>query len=355
MKKENFTEAERLTADTKENRTNNRKEPKGADKDLRRARDRFTSLKTQLMLREAVLETPGITIFDIEPVILQLGERLNEFKLLSLKQFREKTVQCVTRHARLSTRLRQIVRELFIDDHVATILRRRIPEFVGSAEEFQDWALATAKQEREGVEALALWWKEHRRTVLRGILRILWGCTDLGFSGELSGDESNGDPEGNADDASPDEESDLRDQKPIRVTDPIAAELETEAWLKIAHDASKILSSQKPIGEQLYWFGYRSAWSWRQQRTREKDKLSSTKFSVGFHGLETIVRSDSGERVVQVSIDDARDPNADLNPIIIRDLPWTNQDLERELRRAGPFRADDPYEGEIGAQLLAAA
>ena len=209
MKVDISTEAAQLAADTTtQSRQYKRKTPKGTDKDLRRARDRFKSMKTQLALRGVILEVPGVTIFDVEPIIMQLAERLGEFKYCSLKQFRAVTIDWATRQARLVTQLRQTERELFIDDHIAAILRRRLPEFTGTDEEFNDWILATAKQEQEGVEALSSWWTKYRRSVLRGICKILWGCVDLGFSGGLTGSESNGDSENESDTGEPDSLSD---------------------------------------------------------------------------------------------------------------------------------------------------
>lgn len=315
--------------------TNYRKQNrrKGVAKQLRRARDRYGSEKTQTALSEAILAVPGVTIFDEKRILRQLGEHLREFKHIErFQDFRAQVIAWATRQANLTVKLREILREIGVTDHVTTMLFLRLPEFAGADEEFAAWVRTTAKREQEGVEALVSWINTHRRAVRRGIWKALRGCLDLGIPAEYS-----------------DNEPDL-----------IVNELETQVWRDVAYAVDKILSSNVAISLQLCLKGYWAAKAWKKQRLDEKKKHSDAKYIIGIDGLEKIVSDDNDEQdEVGVDVNDLIDPNANLNPIIIQRLPWTQADFDREVHRvlrvnrAGPFRADDVY--EAAEQRLVAA
>ena len=289
-----------------------------ADKKLRLARDRFGSHRTQLALSDAILSVPDITIFDSGRIIVQLGERLNEFKHIEgFKQFRSEVCTWAKRQAHLIVKLREILQERSITGHIATLLFLRLPQFAGTDKEFHGWVLATAQREQEGVDALVIWITEYRKTVRSGIWEVLRDCFDLGVEPGFSSFEAN----------------------------PIIDELETQVWRQVAYSTDEILSSNEPTSRQLWWKGFWAAKAWKTKRLHEK-QLADNKVVVG---IDTIIR---GEDKRGVAVEDIIDLDAVLNPIVIRDLPWTDADLERELRHAGPFRAND---GEVAEELLTAA
>lgn len=301
---------------------------KGADKDLRRARDRFSSPKTQQALSEAIAEVPSATVFDTERIKDQLFRRLGEFKHIErFQDFRAAVVAWATGQARLTVKLREILRELFIHGHVVTMLFLRLPEFAGLDEEFRGWVEATAKREQEGIEALASWITQHRRAVRGGIWNVLGECMDLDL-GEFI--------------------AEIDDTKHL-----VLDELESQVWREVVYSTDQILSSSEPISRQLWWKGYWAAMAWKKRRLDEKEKHAGEKYIIGLHGLERIIRSDDGDDEIGITGDDIIDPNGNLNPIVICECPWKQADLERELRRAGPFRADDVY--ETAGQTVAAA
>lgn len=281
------------------------------DKALRLTRDRLGhSLKMHSALREAVLDNPGVTEFDLERIIAQLGERLDEFKHLRLfHECRDAFVVWAVRQSQMTVQLRAILRGVRFDSHVVTMLFSRLPEFKGTDNEFPAWVVSTAERELAGVKALVDWIRGHRRVVRRGIRSVLRDCLDLGI-GEIVFDE-----------------------------------LETEVWRGIAYNTAELFASKEPIRRQLWWKGHWAAMAWKERRIAEKQRLDA-KLTVD---IDTIVR---GEQHAGVAVEEVIDTDAIHNPIIIRELPWTDSDLERELRHAGPFRANDT---ELPDELTVAA
>src|ERR1700761_1700217 len=102
------------------------------DKDLRRARDRFGSLKTQLALNEAIAEVPGVTPFDADRIIAQLDERRNEFKHIEgFKDCRAAFVAWAVRQAQFTAQLRTMLPELDIPEHIVSLVLLRLPNYTG--------------------------------------------------------------------------------------------------------------------------------------------------------------------------------------------------------------------------------
>ena len=308
-----------------------------ADRELRRARDRFGSEKTQIALNEAILSIRGVTIFDSERILEQLFKRLTDFKSIgNVKAFREAVVAWATRQARLTVKLREILRELHVHGHVATMLFLRLPQFADTDAEFRTWVQSTVEREQEGIEALAHWIVAHKRAVRAGIWAVLSECTDLDL-GEFSNEN---------------------DETKFAVLD----ELEAKVWRKIAYSTDQILSSSEPIRRQFWWKGYWAATAWKSHRIDEKKKHAGEKYAIGLNGLEKIIADDNGDDEVEVSEDEVKNFNAELNPIIIGRLPWTKTDFDREVRRVlrmnhtGPFRPDEEYDqdGQIVGTLAAA-
>jgi hypothetical protein len=336
---------------------NNKKS--GEDKDLRRARDQFNSPKTQRALSEAIQAT-GATTHDEQRIITQLGKRLRDFKIGKMANFRPAAIAWVTRQGQLNVKLRELLQELRENGHIATMLFLRLSEFKGTDEELRGWVEETARREQEGVDALVVWIREHRRAVRRGIWRILRTCYDLGVTTGFDSTSEGRDSDNESEDDEPDTSEGTLDAEDSsgtpdsREPDPIVAELESQVWRKVAYDTNSILSSDRPVSEQLRKRGYWAARAWKKARVAEKEKHREDKYTIGLHGLERIVRDDEGDDMVGVIGDDVVDPNANLNPITFLERPWTRTDLERELRRAGPFRADDKYDMVRESGLTAA-
>ena len=66
--------------------------------------------------------------------------------------------------------------------------------------------------------------------------------------------------------------------------------------------------------------------------------------------LDTLVEHEAG---TGTPIAEMVDLGALQNPIIISEMKWTHTDFERELRRAGPFWANDIYEAVKSLPLAA--
>jgi len=296
-----------------------------ADKELRRARDRFGSLKTQLALNEAIADVSGVTPFDTERIIAQLGEHLCEFKHINgFKECRVAFVAWAARQARLIVQLRTILSELDIADNIATLVLLRLPEYRGveGYDAQKSWTVETANREALHLSSLADLVTKHRAAVRRGIRRALATCGGLGLDsriGPVDGEIT----------------SYLHDDGPWSMT---VDEIESDVWIEVATDLEPVVMAERPgalLYEKAYWAGR----TWKSNRLRERKELSD-KFSIGTDGIEKVVTNGNGE----TERSDASQGFIDLysfhNPIIIHELPWTEANLERELRRAGPFRAD---------------
>jgi hypothetical protein len=279
------------------------------DKNLRTVRDRFNALKTQLALREAVLDVPTITVFDVERIIDQLWKHKDEFKhIAGFKECRAAFVAWAVRLAQLTVQLRKILPTLAVSDHISTLVLFRLPDYRGAEDDLEEWVVETAASQRKALEELGEWINRNRNAVYSGARIVLRTCKGL---------------DKNLDD----------------VADCIASDV----WKFVADNALDFAnSSDSELRARLKGLAESRARTWKSNRLDEieaGDRVrESNTHSIGLHGLEATVRHPNGTSetvdVPCVSLNDLH------NPIIIRDLPWTQADLERELRRAGPFRAD---------------
>jgi hypothetical protein len=321
----------------------------GADKELRRARDLFNSNKTQTAINDAILAVTDVTVFDRGRIIGQVFDQLGNFKhigkgIVGVKRFRSDVTAWAVRQAQLAVALRRLLPELNIQSsHVVTMLFLRLPEFRGDVEDLLIWAAVVAQREQEGLEALSLWITDHRRAVHAGIRSVLRDCMDLGVN-----------------DFNPDHEG----ERPL--ANLLVQELETQVWREVAYESDKILSNpNKSIRDQLEDRGRWAAWAWKKNQLRQRDKQSQELF-IGLDGLETTIEDELGfKENVGVDVQGFMDPRADHNRHIVPgerkrlwngeyedERIWTMADVERDLRRAGPFQPNDVY---VMAETLMAA
>ncbi|SFS10805.1 hypothetical protein SAMN05421771_1850 [Granulicella pectinivorans] len=330
------------------------KKKKKYDKDLKRARERFHAEKVQAALKEAILGVSGTTVFDVQRIVGQLFERLQDHRypkgVAYARLFQAEAVAWASRQAQLVVKLRQILsgRERDVLD---TMLFLRLPEFAGcvnDADALQVWTQVIARRETEGIEALATWIKVHAAAVRSGIRRVLVDCRDL---------------EGCIDD--------VEDQ------------LFSEMWMYVADHAAKFADTEG-LRAELHWRAYWRARAWKTERIRllkkgdapkpaSTDGIEETESELAYlreqgkcsprpivlgpgdeHANDAYKEGLGDEGKVRMW-SGAIDLEQYHNPIVIRDLPWTYADLERELRRAGPFRADEVYDAETCEQTLLAA
>lgn len=320
--------------------------PKRYDKELKTARERYHAPMTQIALRGAILEVPGSTNFDMERIIDQLAGRLGEFKHIGkgkIKQFRTEVISWAKRQARLNVRLREILRKVSFPDQIATMLFLRLPEFTGADEDFCEWVKATAQRDQDGANSLAAWMRECASAVRSGIRTVLSSCCDL--------------------------EGCIRD---------VEDQLFSEVWLDVARHPAKFLEFEKAgtLSKKLHAKSKWRARAWKTARLRALDKGANPKpVPGGFEDVESELAylREQGKcppRPIVLGPGDTSElghgheermrlwaGSIDLselhNPIVIPELPWTDADLGYELRRAGPFRADDVYEVDEGTLMAA--
>lgn len=280
----------------------------------RRAHDRFISTRTQEALSDAIYAVQTVTVFDHARIVEQLAARLNEYLNVShLKEFRNKAVSFVTRQAELAAKIHVLMPELVEvargvrgcqdSGHIAAMIYRRTPEYTGSIEDadaLREWATATTVGEAEGVAALAAWIEEHRKIVFDGIWSIFRDCLDLG------------------------------------IHDGVIDELAADVWRWASHNTVSLLESNVPIHLRLRGKASSVARTWKTIYLRERENKGGE-----FVKLEKLARFENRTGTVATEVIDLE---AIHNPIIIRELPWTHADLDRELRRAGLFRVDDAIE-----------
>lgn len=311
----------------------NKKHAKGVDKLLVNARERFKkSKKTIPVIRDAVLDVPGVTVFDFDRIFGQLYQRRAEFKHApSIKAFRAALVVWAVRQAQLIVMLREILKEPVYYD--ATLLFTMLPNYNGevNTDALRAWVIETNCRKNEADKLLFAWMRDHSAAVRRGLRGVLTRCRDL---------------DGCIDD--------VEDQ------------LFSEIWMHVAGNAATYLELEKAgtLRRKLRDEGKWNAMAWKKSRERAIEKgdyvKKSERFLIGFDGMESQIKGSDGEvEMVGVALEDMMDPNADLNPIIIKRLPWTKAAFDREVcrvvraNRAGPFRADDRYDAD--EQLLAVA
>lgn len=299
------------------------------DKDLRRARDRFGSLKTQLALNEAIAEVAGVTPFDADRIINQLDERRDEFKHIEgFKECRAAFVVWAVRQAQLTAKLRTILPELDIPEHIVSLVLLRLPNYTGeeNRDDLKTWIVETAARESTNLYLLTEWVSAHRGDVRAGIRENLADCYGLGLDTAVSP-------------VAGETRSFLKADGPWVLT---VDEIESDVWLEVARDIEKVSEEVSAEGSTARLFNRKGFWaarSWRTNRLRERTEMSN-KFFIGINGLEKITTDKSGKTERSDAAEGFSTLHSHYNPVIIHDEPWTQYDLERELRRAGPFRAD---------------
>lgn len=300
------------------------RKPKGADRLLRKTRDRFNSLETQLALREAVLDVAGVTEFDLDRVLDQLDKRKADFKhIASFKVARVAMVEWAARQARLIARFRVLLPELGLSDTVAGLMLFRLPDYTGTEDGFDVWARERGERETLYLSKFADLVIEHRAAVRRGIRKVLATCDGLGLDSKVASDK------GDAPDF-------LVDDGPWSLT---VDELESDVWMEVASELDTVLNHPSP-GALLHTKGEVFAQAWKTDRVREKEQ--DTGYSVDFEGLKRITKKDKDNDnggAVSASFYDLHN-SFQLEHPRTDERPWTDADLERHLRRAGPFRAD---------------
>ena len=301
----------------------------------RKAHDRFISPATQEAISDAAYSVPGITVFDHQRILEQLAARLNDPEFLDaphFRDFRTAAVAFAKRQAELTVKIKVLMPELSTVaanvpgcrnfGHVATMTYQRTPEFTGDvndADALQAWTTKVVKLEAEAVVALAGWIEKHRKAVLAGIWEVLAGCLDLGIDGGAHGRNF------------------------------LADELAAQVWRWAAYHADDLLNSPVPVHLRLREKAHWTARAWKTARLAEREVHEP---------LDALV---DREYRTAVPAAEAVDLAAIWNPVRIEsfipkapELHWTDADLDLELRRAGPFRADDVYGEPVELLPLAA-
>lgn len=174
------------------------------------------------------------------------------------------------------------------------------------------------EERNDGLRMLADWITHHRMAVYRGAWRVLRSCRDLD-----------------------------------NCLDDIADCVASATWLYVADNVNEFLNSSKPVSKKLSDKAENIARAWKSEKLRSDEGRPAVGYQIGLNGLEKITSDDEGDDQIEVDINDVIDGNANLNAIVILERPWTQADLEQELRRAGPFRVDFVYESD--AQVIAVA
>src|SRR5690242_4828979 len=108
---------------------------KNYDKSLKRVRERFHSPKTLRMLTDALAENTKITVFDSRCIIDRLFEHKDRFKTIEdVHSCRTAMVAWAVRQGVLIIKLREMLSELKLHGHVATLVHIRLPEYEGTYE-----------------------------------------------------------------------------------------------------------------------------------------------------------------------------------------------------------------------------
>ncbi len=289
------------------------KAPRTHEQLRRKAHDRFISPATQEALSDAIYGVPGSTVFDHQRITEQLAERLNDQEFLNahhFKQFRVQAVAFVTRQAELTAKVRVLMPEL---KEAEAAVYDRLHNYSGDVEDeaaLRAWIGEVTHLHSEGIDRMYDWIIKYRNAVYSDIYKFLDRCSDL---------------EKNLDD----------------VADSIASEI----WLHVADHAADYLQSATTLCRRLKKMGYWRARAWKTKRLADIAKgvvlQASDKFTIGLDGIERTVTGDEGEVELGAVVDEVISAAAIHNPLEIQDLmpKWTDADLERELRRAGPFRA----------------
>lgn len=307
---------------------NKYRQPKGADLLLRKARDRFNSLETQLAIREAVLDVEGITESDLDRVLDQLDQRKGYFKhIASFKAARVAMVEWAARQARLIARFRVLLLELRLSDTVAGLMLLRLPDYTGNEDDFDAWASERGEREEFCLSKFADIVTEHRGAVRSGIRKVLATCIGLGLDSRTASNEER------------EVSSYLHNDGPWSMA---VDELESDVWMEVAGGELDTVINHPLPGGLLNLKAQYFARAWKTDRVREKEQ--DTGYSVYFDGLKHTVTEEGSERTkdaVSASFYDLHNSPFQLeHPSEPKGTPWTNDYLEQELRKAGPFRAD---------------
>ena len=309
-----------ITSPTADLTAAERKEHRTSEQLRRRAHDRFISPATQEALSDAIYGTPTMTVFDHQRITEQLAERLKEPEFLnaqSFMKFRVAAVAFVMRQAQLTAEVRAMMPQLSTVaasvpgcrnfGHAAMMTYQRTTEYAGDADDtdaLTAWAVQTVRSEAEAVVAFAGWIKDHQKAVVSGIWEVLTTSLDLGIEG-------------------------------------VADELAAQVWRWVSLNAVDLMNSEVPIHIRLWRKAHWTARAWRTSRLNEREQMGS---------LDTLVEHEAGTGKPTTEMVDL---GALQNPIIISEMKWTHTDLKRELRRAGPFRANDIYEAVKSLPLAA--
>lgn len=312
------------------------KNKRGYDKMLKRARERFDSEKTQAALREAIGSVPGITDEDTARTIEALKQYRDEFKHIEHpKQFRAQVVAWATRQAQLRVLLRNALPDDAFGEERIIGLYSRLPNYPGNTSDIvalRTWVFDILQAEEHGRKELGHLLRVHGPAVRRGIQKVLSHCRDLDSC----------------------------------ITD-VEDELFSIVWMEVAHDISNFIDFSNKMSIRLYWKAYWKSHAWKAKRLNEikkgifpkpvqPDDLGAVEEKMFYYATsgklppKPINLWRLGDEKEDGGVD--QEPTAEpslmglslhelWNPIVIRELRPIDADVERELRRAGPFRAND--------------
>ena len=169
----------------------NKRRNKRYDKALKLTRDRYHSPKTQVALTEAVLAVQGTTEHDVNRIAEQIKNRLSLFKhhvpgKAGNRAFRAQVSTWASRQAELTVMLRQALRQpvAYIDANTAFQLLPDCPDDIDDADALRVWAAEITRRVQAAGDELSAWMQMYSAAVRSGIRKVLSsvrkleGCLD---------------------------------------------------------------------------------------------------------------------------------------------------------------------------------
>jgi hypothetical protein len=249
-----------------------KKMPGGYDRELKKARERYNSKKTQTALREAIGSIPGISDEDVTRTIEDLKLYRDRFKNIEdPDQFHNEVVAWAVRQAELRANYPKLLSE---PQYNHRLLFNELPNYCGEVEieSLRAWADEVRKREAEAIALVPSWYVQYRRAVYKTIWKELKTCLDLGVGGyapiNRTRVEANKKAVKTARNAA--KEATESDFEFGRLYHPLVEELASEVWLWVHCMAYDLMTSPVPMYSRLTGKAARVALLWKLARLENR-------------------------------------------------------------------------------------